>query len=203
MDQRSRFFSQTAVLLLLFVFTTVSCSDLSVEKSLTEEEFQLVDQDSSEVTFPGTYSGNVTLVGFVYTRCPDICPLITYNMRDVQRELSGEDDFMLVSISFDPERDTPAILADYASNFKLDQSNWRMLTGNPQVVEEALAELSIRTLKTPTTFTDDGEPQYFIDHTDEVALIDRRGNVRNTYPGSQMDTEEIIQDIHTLLTDNR
>jgi len=202
MDQRSRYFSQTAVYLLLFVFSTVSCSDLSVEKSLADEDFQLIDQDSSEVIFPGTFSGHVTLVGFVYTRCPDICPLITYNMRDVQQELSGEDEFMLVSISFDPERDTPAILADYASNFKLDQSNWRMLTGNPQVVEQALAELSIRTLKTPTTFTDDGEPQYFIDHTDEVALIDRNGNVRNTYPGSEMDTDEIVQDIHTLLTDN-
>lgn len=202
MDQRSRYFSQTAVLLLLFVFSTVSCSDLSVEKSLADEDFQLVDQDSSEVIFPGTFSGHVTLVGFVYTRCPDICPLITYNMRDVQQELSGEDEFMLVSISFDPERDTPAVLADYASNFKLDQSNWRMLTGNPQVVEQALAELSIRTLKTPTTFTDDGESQYFIDHTDEVALIDRNGNVRNTYPGSEMDTDEIVQDIHTLLTDN-
>ncbi|NBC25776.1 MAG: hypothetical protein GVY08_02875 [Bacteroidetes bacterium] len=202
MDQRSRYFSQTAVYLLLFVFSTVSCSDLSVEKSLADEDFQLVDQDSSEVIFPGTFSGHVTLVGFVYTRCPDICPLITYNMRDVQQELSGEDEFMLVSISFDPERDTPAILADYASNFKLDQSNWRMLTGNPQVVKQALDELSIRTLKTPTTFTEDGEAQYFIDHTDEVALIDRHGNVRNTYPGSEMDTDEIVQDIHTLLTDN-
>ena len=127
--------------------------------------------------------------------------MITYNMRDIQRELSNEDEFMLVSLSFDPERDTPEILNDYAESYKLDLENWRLLTGSTDEMDEALESLEIKTLKSPTTFKDDGTQQYFIDHTDRVTLIDRNGDVRNTYVGSKMNQEQIISDIHKLLTE--
>ncbi len=187
--------------MLLATFTISSCDGLSVEKSISTADFQLVDQDSNNVSFPDSFRGKVMLVGYVYTHCPDICPVITYNMRDIQRELPDESDFMLISLSFDPERDTPEILSEYASNYKLDQSNWRMLTGETAVVDQALELMDIRTLKTPTQFTEDNKPQYFIDHTDEVTLIDKKGNIRNTYPGSDMDNDKIVKDIHTLLTE--
>lgn len=189
-----------AILLLALMFT--SCDRLSVQKSLAGSDFQLLDQNGEEISFPDAYAGKVMLVGYVYTHCPDICPMITYNMRDIQRALVDEDGFMLVSISFDPDRDTPEILYDYANNYRLDQSNWRMLTGNKKVIDRALDDLEIRTLKTPTRFTESGTPQYFIDHTDKVTLIDAAGNIRNTYSGSEMNGEKIIEDIHTLLTEN-
>ncbi len=174
------------------------CDGLPIQKSITES-FQLTDQQNEEVLFPETYRGNVMLVGYVYTQCPDICPLITYNMRDIQRELEQEDDFMLVSLSFDPDRDTPEILSDFANNYRLDQSNWRLLTGNTRTVQSALETFEIRTLKTPTRFNDDGKAFYFIDHTDKVTLMDKQGNIRKTYTGSDMETERIVADIHKLL----
>lgn len=177
------------------------CDRLSVKKSMADETFELLDQNGAEVQFPDDYSGNVMLVGYVYTHCPDICPMITYNMRDIQRELPDEDEFMLVSLSFDPERDSPEILHEYAENYNLDQGNWRFLTGNTEEVDEALETLEIKTLKSPTSFTEDGRQQYFIDHTDRVTLIDKNGNVRNTYVGSKMNQEQIISDIHKLLTE--
>jgi len=177
------------------------CDRLSVKKSMAEESYEMVDQEGQAITFPEAYSGHVMLVGYVYTHCPDICPMITYNMRDIQRELSDEDDFMLVSLSFDPGRDTPEILNDYAESYQLDLENWRLLTGNTNEVDEALESLEIKTLKSPTTFKDDGTQQYFIDHSDRVTLIDRNGNVRNNYVGSKMNQEQIISDIHKLLTE--
>lgn len=190
-------------LTVLLILSAAGCDRLSVKQSISENEesWELVDQDSVAIQFPNQYRGKVMLVGYVYTHCPDICPMITYNMRDIQRELPDEQDFMLVSISFDPERDTPEILHDYATNYKLDQDNWRFLTGQTDVVNNLLEVLDIQTLKTPTKFTGDGTPQYFIDHSDRVTLIDNRGNIRNTYVGSEMNQEQIVSDIHKLLTE--
>jgi len=182
--------------------TIPGCDSLSIKQSLGDEEFVLVDQDSSSVSFPESFRGNVMLVGYVYTHCPDICPLITYNMRDVQRELPDASDFMLVSVSFDPERDTPEILKDYAQNYKIEESNWRMLTGDKSEVEELLETLSVTTVKTPTRFTEENEPLYFIDHTDRVTLIDREGNVRKHYLGSEFKLDEVKEDILKLLNES-
>lgn len=178
------------------------CDRLDVKQSLQDETYSLVDQAGSTVQFPEQFSGNVLLVGYVYTHCPDICPVITYNMRDIQEALPEEDDFMLVSISFDPERDTPEVLKEYAANYRIDQQNWRFLTGETETIDRVLEKLEIKTLKTPTQFTDDGTSQYFIDHSDKVSLVDKKGNVRNSYIASELDEEKILSDIHKLLTES-
>jgi protein SCO1 len=176
-----------------------ACDQLSVKKSLDGHSYQLLDQQSHDITFPASFEGRVMLVGYVYTHCPDICPMITYNMRDIQRAFPDEERFMLVSISFDPDRDTPEMLYDYANNYRLDQNNWRLLTGEKTHVEELLKTLEISTVKTPTRFTEDQKPVYFIDHTDRVTLIDHKGNVRRTYPGSDLREDVVIEDIRKLL----
>lgn len=199
MRQRSIIYVTLLIALGIALAAISGCDDLSVKDSLEGLEFNLVDQDSSSVSFPEQYSGNVMLVGYVYTFCPDICPLITYNMRDVQEELAGEDNFMLVSISFDPLRDDPETLYDYANNYRLDQSNWRLLTGQPAQVDQVLEKLKIQTLKSPTRFSDDGKPLYFIDHSDKVTLIDQNGNIRRTYMGSDLSKGQVVEDIRRLL----
>jgi protein SCO1 len=186
----------------IVLVTFPGCDSLSVKQSLSGYEYQLVDQDSSSVTFPGDYKGNIMLVGYVYTYCPDICPMITYNMRDIQRELPDADGLLLVSISFDPERDSPEALKDYADNYRLNQQNWRLLTGSRNQIEPVLETLQIRTVKTPTRFTDDNQPMYFIDHTDRVTLIDRDGNVRKHYLGSELNTDEVVGDINGFLKES-
>ena len=200
MNYRRVFFYITLVIAAGIVLGTLSaCDDLSIKQSISDEEYLLVDQDSSSVAFPDSYKGKVMLVGYVYTHCPDICPMITYNMRDVQRALPDETDFMLVSISFDPDRDSPSILKDYAENYRLDEDNWRLLTGQRSEVEAALETLRISTVKTPTRFLEDGRAIYFIDHTDRVTLIDRDGNIRKNYLGSEFDPEEVTADVIRLL----
>lgn len=175
------------------------CDRLSVKDSMDDDEYPLLDQKNNQITFPEEFSGNVMLVGYVYTHCPDICPVITYNMRDVQRQLEDEDDFMLVSISFDPERDTPEILHQYAENYKINQENWRFLTGEKSNVDDLLEKLGIATVKSPTRFDENNTPIYFIDHTDRVTLVDREGNIRMHYNGSELNSDEAIEDIRQLL----
>lgn len=198
-NRRILFYVWLIVTMGIVLGTLPGCDSLSIKQSLSDKEFNLVDQDSSSVSFPNNYQGNVMLVGYVYTHCPDICPMITYNMRDVQRALTGQEEFMLVSITFDPDRDTPEILADYAENFRLNQKNWRLLTGDKSNVMPLLEELNIITVKTPTRFTEENDPIYFIDHTDRVTLIDRRGNVRKHYTGSEFNADEVTSDILKIL----
>ncbi len=203
MNYRSVFFYISIVIAAGIVLSTLSaCDDLSIKQSISDNEYLLVDQDSSSVSFPASYEGKVMLVGYVYTHCPDICPMITYNMRDVQRALPDETDFMLVSISFDPDRDTPSMLKDYAGNYRLDEENWRLLTGSRSEVDAVLETLRISTVKTPTRFLEDNRAIYFIDHTDRVTLIDRDGNIRKNYSGSEFDPEEVTSDVKRLLKDS-
>lgn len=187
----------TAAGILFAVFS--GCDSLSVKKSLGDAEFKLLDQENREVVFPEMFLGDIMLVGYVYTHCPDICPAITYNMRDVQRLIGDESEFTLISISFDPDRDTPEILKDYAANYKLETGNWSLLTGEKNQVEDVLELLEISTVKTPTRFTDDGKPIYFIDHTDRVTLIDREGNIRKQYTGSEFNPEDVVRDVRKLI----
>ncbi len=198
----NRFILTGWLIILLFIIKTAGCDRLSVIESFDGTEFTLVDQFDEEIRFPESFKGNVLLVSYVYTHCPDICPMITYNLRDVQRALPEADNFMLISISFDPDRDTPEILYQYAENYRLDQQNWRLLTGERAQVEELLKKLQIATVKTPTRFAEDDTPIYFIDHTDRVTLIDKRGQVRRNYPGSELRSEKVIEDIQTLLAES-
>jgi len=193
-------FSGIIVTALALFLLGAGCDRLAVEDSLTED-YTLKNQFGEQVSFPDDFSDKVLVVGYVYTNCPDICPMITYNMRDLQREFSGEEDFYLISISFDPQRDTPGVLNSYAKSYNIDQSNWSMLTGDLEEVNKVLDTLGIKKVKTPSRFTDDNKEVYFIDHTDKVSLIDKKGQVRNHYLGSELDTETVIEDIKTLLTE--
>lgn len=186
----------------MLVFTVYSCDRMKVKDTLSGDEYSLKNQHNSDINFPSDYEGKVMLVGYVYTHCPDICPLITYNMRDIQNMFQDDEGLLLVSVSFDPERDTPDVLYDYASNFNLNQQNWQLLTGNKTVVEDLLSKLNIGTVKTPTRFTDSGTPIYFIDHTDRVTLIDDQGRIRRHYSGSELDKNEVIEDIERLLNES-
>ncbi len=197
-DFMATIFRPLAILTTLLLIIT-GCDRLAVQDNLDDVEYELVDQFGDPVNFPRSFEGKVMLVGYVYTHCPDICPMITYNMRDVQREIDKNDDFLLVSVSFDPDRDTPEVLYTYAENYRLDQDNWRLLTGERSEIEAMLEKLRISTVKTPTRFTDDNTPIYFIDHTDKITLIDKYGQIRRTYLGSEVNSKEVVEDVRALL----
>ena len=98
-----------AVVILLFV----SCREgLPVYEDLSKENFTLVDQNGKTFSFPSDLQGSAFVIGYIFTNCPDICPLTTNNMRIIQESLQKQEleDVHFVSISFDTDTDTPEIL---------------------------------------------------------------------------------------------
>ena len=98
-------------------------------------DFALTSQDNRPVTL-ADYRGKVVAVTFIYASCTDTCPILTALMVKVQQDLGSafgsKIDF--VSITVDPERDTPEALRQYADNFGADLRGWAFLTGDPSAV---------------------------------------------------------------------
>jgi len=101
-------------------------------------EIALVDQDGRETTLRDALEAEVpVLVNFIFTTCTTICPVMTATFAKVDDTLgNANEDALLVSISIDPERDTPARLREYAKRFDAGP-NWRFLTGTPAQSEAA------------------------------------------------------------------
>ena len=108
---------------------------------------ELVTQDGEKVRFyDDVIKGKIVLISFIYTSCLDMCPLVTARLADVYERLgdAAGRDYIFVSISIDPERDTPERLRRHADAFRSDK-RWVFLTGKPEdvlVVRRKLGERS-------------------------------------------------------------
>jgi protein SCO1/2 len=102
--------------------------------------FALTDQNGQPFTRESLL-GQVTLVNFIFTSGPDVCPLLPQQMRKVQQKLKAEGrPYRLVSISVDPDTDTPAVLKDYAEKHGADTSNWSFVTGPLDDIQKVVIE---------------------------------------------------------------
>lgn len=188
---------------LLFFFSLsllfLSCqTGPKVIDDLGDRSFQLVDQDSVAVTFPDDYQGRFVVLGFIYTNCPDVCPLITQNMIKIQKELHSPDDVQFIGITFDPERDTPSVLRKYKDTFKLGK-NFDFLTGDPSVISEVMDSVRVRSQVSLTTTTDSGKEIYFMNHSDKIMVLDKKSRVIIEYGGSMPGIPNlIVEDFQTL-----
>ena len=155
-------------------------------------DFALISQDGEEVTLD-SLRGKVLAVAFIYTSCPDVCPMLTDRMARVQDELGPDfgTEVAFVSISVDPERDTPEVLKDYAEAFGADLAGWSFLTGDLEAVREAALGYGVVVLPADE----------LIDHNTLTTLIDRHGTMRVQYIGSRFDPEEFRHDLLDLVNE--
>jgi protein SCO1/2 len=153
-------------------------------------ELRLVDQDGRPASL-AELRGHFVLVDFIYTSCPGPCPILTGVHVDVQRRLPPElrERLRFVSISLDPERDTPERLRAYAKARGADLSSWSFLTGPPAAVDAALQSFGVG--KTPG---EDGE----IDHLVVTFLIGPEGRVERRWVGLDHRAEEILADLERV-----
>jgi cytochrome oxidase Cu insertion factor (SCO1/SenC/PrrC family) len=96
-------------------------------------EFSLIERSGRRVD-AAALRGNVWIADFIYTRCTDTCPLQSAQMARLQTEYRDDPDLRLVSITVDPERDTPQVLARYAARFGADPARWLFLTGEKTAI---------------------------------------------------------------------
>src|SRR3977135_1169797 len=94
-------------------------------------DFQLTAHAGAPLA-SASLAGRVTLLDFVYTHCTDACPVLSATFQQTQRKLADDkvlaNKVTLVSLSVDPQHDTPSVLAEYAGQFKADPGTWKMLT---------------------------------------------------------------------------
>ena len=156
-------------------------------------DFALTSQDGAEVTL-ASLRGKVVAVAFIYTWCPDVCPMLTDKMARVQDELGPDfgTKVAFVSITVDPERDTPEALKEYAEAFDANFAGWSFLTGEPEAVRDVARRYGVVALPAA-----DGQ----VDHTLLTTLIDRRGTMRVQYLGYRFDEEEFRHDLLDLVNE--
>jgi protein SCO1 len=129
--------------------------------------FQLEDQNGKPFS-DRDMRGRPHLVFFGYTHCPDICPTTLFELSELIKKLGPDADRAgVIFITVDPERDTPAVMKDYLSNF---DPHLRGLTGDPAAVAAALKVYRVYAKKVPLK---DGD--YTMDHTAVVYLMDKDG----------------------------
>jgi len=157
--------------------------------------FELTDQVGAPFT-GDAMRGHVSVVDFVFTRCPSSCPRLTARMGELQGRLAADrSDARLVSFSVDPENDTPAVLADYAAKAHADARRWTFVTGRYDDVARAVVlGFKISTAKV-TTGAGDSE----VTHGDWFVLVDRTGAIRGYYPTEEDgDFRRLVDDAERL-----
>jgi protein SCO1 len=153
-------------------------------------EFTLTSQDGALVTL-ADFRGKVVAVTFIYTLCTATCPVLTPMMSFVQDRLGADfgAKIAFVSITVDPERDTPEILKEYGQAFGANFAGWSFLTGAPAAIQDVTRRYGVYASKTET-----GD----VDHTFLTSIVDPRGILRVQYLGVRFDPEEFRRDLLSL-----
>jgi protein SCO1/2 len=154
-------------------------------------EFSLTSQDDRQVKL-ADFRGKVVAVTFIYTMCTATCPVLTPTLSFVQDRLGRDfgERIIFVSITVDPERDTPFVLKEYAQAFGANLAGWAFLTGPPAVIRDVTHRYGVFAAKNAN-----GE----VDHTTLTSIIDPRGILRVQYLGVRFDAEEFRRDLLSLV----
>ena len=159
-------------------------------------EFSLENVDGSTVTMSGT-NGKVRLVYFFFANCPDVCPPTTYMLNEVQDQLKDKGVFgsevNMMSITFDPERDTREALLNWATvKNKADLSGWYFLRGDEAGTAKLMEQFQSAVIK-----DNDGN----FSHTNLIILVDQDGNFRKWYNANdlEVDSDVITKDVMSLV----
>ncbi len=156
-------------------------------------DFTLTTQDGTAFSM-ADLRGKVVALNFVFTRCAEVCPIATHKMVGIQQELGerfGRDVFF-VSVTVDPEHDTPEVLADYADTLGSDPSGWAFLTGSPAAIRDVARSYGV---------FHDRRPGGEVEHNLLTSLVDREGTLRVQYLGERFDPRELLHDLHDLMAE--
>ena len=163
----SAFFAGLVVFLAVFLYATGQFAGGGSGSSAIGGPFKLTDQNGKVIT-EADFKGKPFLVFFGYTHCPDVCPTTLFDMSEVMRALGPDADRTAgLFISVDPDRDTPAVLKDYLSNF---DPHLRGATGTADALKAVEKEYRVFAQKVPT-----GKGEYSMDHSTIVYLMDKSG----------------------------
>ena len=139
------------------------CQRVAKRRSLWHQAGRLVTQEDLR--------GRVVAINFIYTRCPlpDVCPRLSANFAALSKKFAGR--VLFLSVTVDPDFDTPAVLAEYARRWNADLATWRFLTGDVTALASALGEVY---------WFDEGS----IGHNSMTSIIGRDGKLAAVVEGA-------------------
>lgn len=181
------------LLFLLLVFLAVACRQQSdLPKLYPVPDANLIDERGRAVRL-ASMKGNVTVYDFIFTNCPGTCPIMTNNMRALTAKIDDDAPVRFVSISIDPSRDTPQVLADYAKRVRNDP-RWTFLTGE----REAIVRLSVDGFKLAAG--DPGPGGDPLLHSSKFAVADKDGVIRGYFDATDGTvTDEVARTVGALV----
>ena len=177
----------------------VLCHDTKDDQRLSKigpaPEFTLTNQDGKRLALK-ELRGKVLAITFIFASCVDTCPLLTAKMAGIQNRLGSDfgKKVHFVSITVDPERDTPDVLKRYGEAHKANAAGWAFLTGTPAEIREVAKRYGIYYKKTPR-----GD----VDHTFLTSLVDQSGILRVQYMGVKFNPDEMLRDLHSLVKETK
>lgn len=156
-----------------------------IDGAPTVPTLELISSTGEAVRLPGAYRGNIMLVFFGYTNCPDVCPLTMAQLANIHRDLGEPDDLQVVMVTVDPENDTPQIVDAFAKGFHPDFIG---LGGDPQIITHAAKAFFVG--------HHDHASEGVI-HSGHVTLLDSDGRMRRIYTQDQV--PHLRDDLEQLL----
>lgn len=171
--------------LLLLLLALASCRNQPELPSLfAVPDAKLVDERGRAVSLDAM-KGTVTVYDFIFTSCTGTCPIMTNNMRRLTQRVPKDAPVRFVSISVDPARDTPPVLAEYTKRVRNDP-RWTFLTGD----RDAIVKLSVEGFKLAAGDPmPGGEPLL---HSSKFAVADKSGVIREYYGGTDGDLADHV-----------
>ncbi len=173
--------------------------------------FELTNQNNTQITWENSYRGSVLVVNFIFTSCPDVCPLLTQQMAKIQnRILSAGATIKLLSISVDPENDRPHVLKDYGEKFGARFAIWSFLTGDLMQIYDVVVKGFKVALDGQAFAAGDSKSRDDINydlmgitHGENFVIVDQLGQIRS-YERARNDSEinEIVRMVGILANQN-
>lgn len=158
--------------------------------------FRITDQRGKPFALPDL-AGRVWIANFMFTSCPDVCPLLTERMAGLRRRLAPYGDAVhFVSFSVDPETDTPPVLARYARKHGADAPNWSFLTGPIDDLRRVVVEGFKESMQ---AVHDPGKPANVL-HGSHFVLVDGRATIRGYYPSDEPGLETLSRHVAYLVS---
>jgi len=168
----------------------------------------IIDSDSKSLNLRELTHGRITVLSFIYTRCtaPKACPYAAgvlsqlHALSAIDKELATN--MRLVSISFDPDYDTPQRLAEYSEAMRDEKSGceWHFATAKSNAALESILNGYGQAVDKRSSPNDPQGPLY---HILRVFLIDRQGRMRNIYSSATLDPRLVLADVKTLLIEEK
>lgn len=143
-------------------------------------DFSLTERSGETVT-KADLTGSPFVVGFIFTRCAGPCPRVTGQMRLLQDDIlrDGPEDLRLVTLTVDPDYDTPEVLARYAENFEADADRWLFLTGPKVEVYKLIRDSLLQLVEEMEG--EQRKPGFEVIHTTNLLLVDADGVVLDKF----------------------